>query len=282
MQFFREDFEILVSLKNKAVSFKVELHKDWYGKEFWSKVSNETYEPDTIKFVENFCDKSTDFVDIGAANGAFSLIAFSLGARVYAFEPNPVMYEVAKRNFSINFKKNKMLRIENKAVSSESGEIEFKIDHAPSILSDIVFTGMEMCKSSRISVVSLSEVLNEIHKDLNRNVVVKMDIEGAEWKILKSKLSLNALRTHGVVLLLAIHPGFHRPFKKTVRGLDAINLRIFKLKNFLDSLKLFGDLHGVAKVFRTNFNPITNKLNFAGLAHHGYHEFIIDFSSDSK
>ena len=245
-------------------------------------MSNETYEPDTIKFVEIFCDNLTDFVDIGAANGAFSLIAFSLGARVYAFEPNPVMFEVAKKNFSINFKKNRILRIENKAVASESGEIEFKIDNAPSILSDIVFTGMEMYQASRISVVSLSEVLNEIHKNRNRNVVVKMDIEGAEWNILKSQLILNALRTHKVVLLLAIHPGFHRPFKKTVRGLDAINLMIFKLKNFFDSLKLFGDLRSVAKVYRTNFNPITNKFNFAGLVHYGYHEFVIDFSHDLK
>ena len=119
MQFFREDFEILVSLKNKAVSFKVELHKDWYGKEFWSKVSNETYEPDTIKFVENFCDKSTDFVDIGAANGAFSLIAFSLGARVYAFEPNHYLYKNFLKNIS---KKDSDIYVKNFALGNKNEE----------------------------------------------------------------------------------------------------------------------------------------------------------------
>lgn len=273
---------MLINPGQKSIRFKVDLDNDFYGKKFWSKVSSETYEPDTIKFLQHYCNGLTDFIDIGAANGAFSLIAFSLGARVYAFEPNPVIYEVAKRNFVLNSRKNKTLKIENKAVSSKSGKVVFKINADSSILSDIVFTGMNKDTVASISVVSLSELINDIHQNSKRKVVIKMDIEGAEWQILKSQSTLRVLRSHNAMLLLAVHPGFNRPFKKRIRGLDRINLVIFDLRNLADALKLFSDLSSVAKISRTNYNPVINKYKFAALVHGGYHEFLVDFSAKNR
>ena len=130
--------------------------------------------------------------------------------------------------------------------------------------------------------MSLSELLNDIHQNSKRNVVIKMDIEGAEWQILKSQSTLRALRGHNAMLLLAVHPGFTRPFKKIIRGIDRINLFIFRLRNLADALKLFNDLSSVAKIYRTNYNPVINKIEFTALVLGGYHEFLVDFSTENR
>ena len=86
---------IKVSLRNDLV--EVDLNGDYYGKDFWDRVSNRRYEPDTIGFIEDNCDVNTDFMDIGAANGAMTLIAASTGARVSSYEPDPKIFQVVKK-----------------------------------------------------------------------------------------------------------------------------------------------------------------------------------------
>jgi FkbM family methyltransferase len=266
---------IKVYLRNDEVD--VDLAGDYYGKDFWDRVSNRKYEPDTISFIEDNCDVNTDFMDIGAANGAMTLIAASNGSRVSSYEPDPRIFKVVERNVSLNSKVCNLIDVQNKAISSSKGQINFSVGEDTSILSEIVFTGHNPTSLQKIDILSLSEEMDKFHPDNSRKLIVKMDIEGAEWRILNSAETLKKLQEHEATLILAVHPGFHRPFKKRLRGLDQAVLFFWHLKNYRESIRVFNKIQQYTSIKRTNLNPVTHKDQFGKLIYAGYHEFILEF-----
>jgi hypothetical protein len=105
-----------------------------------------------------------------------------------------------------------------------------------------------------------------------------MDIEGAEWKILSDDDTLAALNRHSALLLLAVHPGFYRPYRPFFKGIDRIRVSLWHKENQRESRNLFRKLDEVSSVYRTNLNPIISAKQFALLVFAGYHEFVIDFN----
>lgn len=265
-------------VKLRSVDVNVDLDGDLYGAEYWDTISNRSYEPDTVGFIENKCDSNTDFFDIGTANGAMSLIAAAEGARVFAYEPDPRICHVAQRNFLLNPELQADISLKNVAVSSESGMTSFGMKSDNKVISSIVTTGHLPKIPVNIQIVSLKSELNQIHTDLKRKLIIKMDIEGAEWKIMQDQNSLNTLKQHNALLLLAVHPGFYRPFIKKFAPIDIFRYRIWQLQNFMESLKTFNAISRVASVSRTNQTPIRKAKIFAVLILAGYYEFVIDFS----
>ena len=128
---------------------------------------------------------------------------------------------------------------------------------------------------SSISILSLPKELTRALPA--EKVIVKMDIEGAEWRILGDDKCLRAMKKVNATMLLAVHPGFYRPHKKYFRGLNRISLEIFRIRNFLESLRTYNNLSKYATIQRTNLNPINNAYLFALLITAGYHEFIVEF-----
>jgi FkbM family methyltransferase len=263
----------------KSMKIEVELDGDYYGSEFWEKISARQYEPDTVGFIEDRCDSKTDFMDIGAANGSMTLIAASQGARVSSYEPDPKIHRVVSQNIFLSPSLAPLIYLQNKAISAEGGTIQFKENSNAGILSSIVFTGHDNLAGIDVEVLSLSAEIEAFHSDKARKLVIKMDIEGAEWLILKCKKTLEVLKKNNAMLLLAVHPGFYRPFVPRLRGIDKIRLTLWKIRNYRESLATFRLLTQYASIQRTNLNPIVNKHQFATLTVAGYHEFIIDFSA---
>lgn len=269
-------------VKLRRVDINVDLDGDLYGAEYWDTISNRSYEPDTVGFIENKCDSNTDFFDIGAANGAMSLIAAAEGARVFAYEPDPRICHVAQRNFSLNSELNTQINLKNVAVSSESGKTRFGTMADNKVISSIVTTGLLPEIPVDIQILSLKSELNQIHTDPKRKLIIKMDIEGAEWKIIQDQISLNALKQHNALLLLAVHPGFYRPFIKRFAPIDLFRYKIWQLQNLMVSLRTFKAISRVASVSRTNQTPIRKAKVFAVLIVAGYYEFILDFSNKTS
>jgi FkbM family methyltransferase len=269
----REDMEV----KLREHYLYVDLYDDNYGQVFWQRVSERRYEPDTIGFIEDRCNEDTDFMDIGAANGAMTLIAAVHGARVLSYEPIKKFYEVTKRNIDLNPDIKDLISLQNKAISTKSGSLNFSVDQDPEILSEIIFTGIAQQSSHAVDVLSLSDEIKEFHLNEIRNLIIKMDIEGAEWKILRSVEVLKTLREHQATLILAVHPGFCRPFKRRLRGLDRIRVHIWHMQNYRESKQVFNIMMPYAAIYRTNLNPVRSANQFAKLISAGYHEFILEF-----
>jgi len=264
-------------VQSKKSQFLVDLKEDFYGEIFWDKFGEGQYEPDTINFLQSRLNAQTVFLDLGTANGGMSLTAASLGSKVLAFEPNPIMFRVSERNFSLNGDIRSNIVLFNRAVSFKSGKIIFSSGKNSKILSDIVFDGTED-GLKEIDVVSLSEVITELNQtNPSKKIVIKMDIEGAEWAILNHIDTLKTLSSNKVTLLLAVHPGFYRPHVKRFRGLDKFSLWFFHLRNYRESIYTFNSLSKFASIYRTNLNRITHSRQFGALIFSGYHEFIVEF-----
>jgi len=76
-----------------------------------------------IRILDKLVDDSKASIDIGVYRGVYSYFLSNLCKYVYAFEANPLLYD----KLLDGFKNNKNIKIENVAVSSNSGETDLRI-----------------------------------------------------------------------------------------------------------------------------------------------------------
>jgi FkbM family methyltransferase len=255
--------------------FLVELQGDYYGAEYWNLFTSREYEADLMNFLELYVNSKSDFLDIGAANGAMSLIAGKLGARVLSFEAAPHIFSIAKRNLQLNSELLNNVQVVNKAIGKDAGTLIFSSSSNPKILSSILFSS-NVDSQIPIEVIPLDLAIKEFHKD-DRNLVLKIDIEGAEWEVFKNLELLSALRSNRALVYLAIHPGFYRPLKRKSLWPKRIRKVIWQIRNGIDTYRLFNSLSSIAVIKKTNYEVIRNPKNCVMLMFGGYLEFILDF-----
>ena len=170
----------------------VETSGDPYGESFWESIENKSYEPDTLSFIENNLSPNCIFMDIGAANGAMTLIAAQYAKSVFSYEPDPTMFSILSRNVELNDTLSKRISLKNVGISNTTTKIEFSKRSDKSIFSSIV-VGNERKSGDLIDVLSIKDELESINH-LKDEIIIKMDIEGAEWRILNDKSALQALK----------------------------------------------------------------------------------------
>jgi len=260
-----------------GVSFKVDPSNDQYGSEFWIKLNSNLYEPDTIKFLETQVGPNCIFMDIGAANGAMTLYAAARGANVISYEPENMVFQVLDSNLKLNPDLTNKVVIKQAGISTDKEFVRFGKGENRRILSDIVIDELKERADQVIEILSLSDEL--LTYAINgTKVVIKMDIEGAEWKILNDVNTLRSLKNSRATMLVAMHPGFYR---KDLPGLIAnksLGRNIRRLQNFIDSIRVYEKITQFALVKRTNLDAVPNRFRFAFLITAGYFEFILDFS----
>ena len=262
-----------ISILRKKI--RVDIEGDFYGEQYWRRIEKRNYEPDTIAFIESNCDLETDFMVIGAANGAMSIIAGILGARVSAYEPDGAIHKVFLRNLELNSESLNSIKLHKKALSDLNTVIEFSPTADNSILSSIVFSSTRNSEEF-VEVSSIIDEIDNFHYGKNRKLIIKMDIEGAEWRILSRDNVIKCLRRNRATILLAVHPGFTKPIPKLANH-NPITRSPWLFIQFLQSLRLYSKLIEFARISRTNGNAVINKYKFALLIAAGYHEFIIAF-----
>ncbi|MBU1449324.1 FkbM family methyltransferase [Patescibacteria group bacterium] len=126
-------------------------------------------------------------IDVGAQYGNYTLDACSLGAKVYAFEPNPESFEILRRNVEVNGFTNCTLL--NFGLWSKTDKLLIA-GYAPH--SDW---------RGRFRVIALDEWV-ELN-GMTKVDFIKIDTEGAELEILKG--GLNTLRRFKPKLLVEVH-----------------------------------------------------------------------------
>jgi FkbM family methyltransferase len=262
------------SVKTRFGAFQVELASDFYGDSFWDKIENGSYEPDTMNFLAFFVNKDTDFIDVGVANGAISIISALQGARVLGYEAMPGICDVAIKNIELN-ELASVVEIRNKAISSRGGVMQLANGSDPTVLSSITFSGIED-QQIQIQTDSLTSAISEFHT-LNKRLVIKIDIEGAEWKLLGDVQTIETLKVHKAIVLLAIHPGFHRPFRNLPFGLTPVSKYLWHTRNASECLRIFKNVAAKGNILRTNLDAVRSPKRVVALMFGGCHEFILDF-----
>lgn len=186
-------------------------------------------------------------IDIGANVGLTSiyLLKNDLVNKVYTFEPMTPTFELMKKNFELNKKYTQgKVEVYNYGLDSENKTItsKFNMDHIISLSSEGTFNDCFDGTDIEIELKNASEILMPIvehHKDNGEKIFLKIDCEGAEYKILPNLFSSGILQMIDVIIL-----EFHnKP--------DAL-LEIFKRANFFYFLEyirrdeyVFGNIKAV-------------------------------------
>ena len=169
-----------MNINFKKLNFLVE-PKNYQS--FWNNFLN--WEHDDLHFVTKNGEQDKIFIDIGAWIGPYTLIAASMGMKVYAFEPDKVAFQELKKNIELNNFKHKpkifnfgLSKLDSKAYlysntddfgKSESGLINYK--------------NQGNTKKTQIELKNFSNEINKIKSNnLNNQIkILKIDIEGGEF-----------------------------------------------------------------------------------------------------
>jgi FkbM family methyltransferase len=171
-----------------------------------------TYEKEVAELFAEYAKKSNVVYDLGANIGYYSLIAVkSVGGKgiVYAFEPFPQNTKILKQHKILNNADN--LIIFESAVSDKTGKVSFSnsVNNVANTIcseSPIFLEG----KTIEVETVTLDNLL--ILKEIEPPQLIKIDVEGAEYKVLLGANSL--IMDHRPVIFLSTHncqvPGVHK------------------------------------------------------------------------
>lgn len=135
------------------------------------------------------------FWDLGAHVGYYSLLfrASNLQGEIIAFEPSELNAELFKRHMQLN--KIGDYSLYTKAVSNQIGSLAF-YEGKTSVAGKLTEDG-----ERRVDVIRLSEWV--ANKKIKIPQLIKMDIEGEEYKVLQDIHSI--LKTHKPKIFLSTH-----------------------------------------------------------------------------
>lgn len=179
--------------------------------------SDQMDESSEVKALPKLLENVTTFVDVGAALGQYTFIANKVlrHGTIYAFEADPFRFKRLERNCR-EWEKTSTNKIQaiHAAVGNISEKVSFMV-HCNSLRSGCFFIpGMpeienkqEEWENISVDCISLDSVFKNFDPDL-----VKMDVEGAEYKILEG--ASNILKRGKCRFLVEVHPWGDPTIKK--------------------------------------------------------------------
>ena len=117
-------------------------------------------------------------VDIGAHIGGFAIRAAKQAKKVYAYEASKKNYDLLEANFRMNDLKN--LHIHNKAVSHQTGEMNFYMPSDNGALGSLIQETDSPMET--VQATTLTDIVAE--NNIGQIDYLKVDAEGTEYDIL--------------------------------------------------------------------------------------------------
>lgn len=161
---------------------------------YWQRVSSGVWEPETIRALRCLIKPGTKAVDIGAWIGSISLMMSGLGATVSAFELDPVALDRLDLNLALNPELRAAIDVHRVGLAVASGTADVSTNELGESRTSLVRRGSD---HASVPVVAVSAAAGAGWLDGD---VVKLDIEGGEWLILRA-LSHHLRKTRPALLL---------------------------------------------------------------------------------
>lgn len=147
-----------------------------------------TTEPNEFAFLDSVLRPGMVFIDAGANDGLYTLFAarrVGEQGRVWAFEPSAREFERLQRNIGLNSQG--QVRAFPLALADFNGKAPLRIadaEHAgQNTLGDFVYHSVGLLRSETVDVTTLDE--QAARRELPPINVIKLDVEGAEYRVLR-------------------------------------------------------------------------------------------------
>ena len=215
---------------------------------FWNDFLN--WEKDDLDFVIENGEQDKIFIDIGAWIGPYTLIAASMGMKVYAFEPDKVAFKELKKNIELNSFKHKpeifnfgLSKIASKAYlysntndfgKSESGLINYK--------------NQQNTKKTEIELKNFLQEIDQImSQNLNNKIkILKIDIEGGEFSFEKEIYDL--VKLEKFYCIFSYH---HMVFNKNKFKKNFYKIRTLFYQIFVEKIHPSKNIFSIANIFKS-------------------------------
>lgn len=168
-----------VTLSHFGVEFSLDLRNSQDFQMFREMAEGPGYEPGTSQLILSELHEGSTFVDVGANNGYYTILALSrVGAsgHVWSFEPNPDAFDRLSRNVSLNGSP-RNVELYPVALGSGSGTQQLFISRYLDSRSSFTRQGRN---SIQVRVQRADEILKGQRVDW-----IKIDAEGAEHLVLE-------------------------------------------------------------------------------------------------
>lgn len=172
----------------------------------WEHIASGTWEPHTFGVLDHFVQPNDVVLDLGSWSGVISLYIADKASKVYAVDPDPVCFRELVTNVVCNPQVQERIVPLQAAVSDERATIELSARKAyGQSSSSILQRARDTEQSHKLTTVPLAELLTDAK--VQQLHFVKMDIEGAEFKVLPTLGGLME-RLHYPTLLVSFHYAF--------------------------------------------------------------------------
>jgi FkbM family methyltransferase len=142
-------------------------------------------------------------LDVGANIGYTTLAMCARAKKVIAVEPDPHNFRILKKNIKLNGYTNST-SLEQIGLSDYDGATDFWLASKPNLNS--VSKTRFSTRKIKIVTKTLGTIAQEYNEEIN---FIKMDIEGSEVEVLGKGCEYFQHTTHGVKILLEVHPQFY-------------------------------------------------------------------------
>jgi FkbM family methyltransferase len=200
------------------------------------------WEPNLTEWLRRTLQRGDVFVDVGANIGYFSILASRLvgpSGSVVAIEPLPEIHRNLQANLAANAVRN--VRPVCAAAWDDHRSLEmFTRPTGPSGTSTAYAswaTRWDLVPAATARAMPLAEMLRP--DELNRLRVIKIDAEGAEWRILKSFAHVLAQCRRDVEIVVEVAPALLREDDATPEKMAALlrpeGFRPYRIENVYDA-----------------------------------------------
>jgi len=164
------------------------------------------HEPYATKFYINKLStmKNLVILDIGANIGYYILILKDLiiknNFKIYAFEPDPINYNILIKNLKINNLENYVTTYQ-KAIYNKTGKIKFFISKKRNWNSILTPKSKKDC----FTIVKSISIIDFVKENNTRIDIIRMDIEGAEFYLFDNSFK-EIIKLYSPDFFIEIHP----------------------------------------------------------------------------
>ncbi|MGK0421789.1 MAG: FkbM family methyltransferase [Polaribacter sp.] len=155
------------------------------NKHHWTHINSIDWEPHTFTVFDKFINENATVLDIGSWSGVLTLYAAKTAKEVHALDPDPVCFSELEKNISLNLDVAKKIKTYKTAISDNKEIVRLSAREAyGSSSSSILERKRDTENSLELETVSLADFLEKEH--IQKVDFIKMDVEGAEFKILST------------------------------------------------------------------------------------------------
>jgi len=180
-------------------------------------------------------NKDDVVIDVGAHHGIFTINMAYLGAQVHSFEPNPMSFEILKKNIAVN-KFAHVPIINNFAVSNinhKTVNFDLGVRSTAGSIKVLKNESLQSGKKIEVNTINIDQYIKDTQ--LTKIKLLKIDCEGAEYDIINFSQRLNNIE----YLIVEAHETLDNEPNDLIKVLSIKGFEINKIKANYGAYELY-------------------------------------------